>query len=397
MMPITMPAKRLKMYQCLMLRIMTTTMADDFGLDAFYIVALTTRPICDNEVNPLLIRHVFIGAEGDCLESIANQKSEQWISAFGCSSQTPFMRSDVHVNTYKATSEPFYVFKLSTFHIAPLYSLSCLPLISSTFSNLHSEPSSLRPTLCLFRYFTYFVASDVWDYNFPILFDAPCSRFNFCSCLVIHSLRSHNRFPAFKSADPPMLWLWRYLAADLCPTDLALFDLDQDVARSRQLLSRYAAYTHYRSRGWFVRPGLRFGGAHFLLYSESPTRRHAAFCVLVDCVADDPVMCPALHSIPCNMLITEIEQAEAAFDRSNSSGSENQPPPTLDAPDSSRPDEKRLGLEMIRVCTMLRVAGSVGKVPAGNETEIGITIAISSSSLLLLAVRRMARRLIYFA
>ncbi|VEL36983.1 unnamed protein product [Protopolystoma xenopodis] len=38
-----------------MLGIRTTNMADDFGLSAFYIVALTTRPSCDNEVNPLLV------------------------------------------------------------------------------------------------------------------------------------------------------------------------------------------------------------------------------------------------------------------------------------------------------------------------------------------------------
>ncbi|VEL43568.1 unnamed protein product, partial [Protopolystoma xenopodis] len=33
---------------------MTTNMADGFGLGAFYTVALTTRPSCDNEVNPLV-------------------------------------------------------------------------------------------------------------------------------------------------------------------------------------------------------------------------------------------------------------------------------------------------------------------------------------------------------
>ncbi|VEL33165.1 unnamed protein product [Protopolystoma xenopodis] len=52
MMPTTMPANRLRMYQvhCLMLGIMTTTMADDFELCAFYIVTLTTRPSCDYEL-----------------------------------------------------------------------------------------------------------------------------------------------------------------------------------------------------------------------------------------------------------------------------------------------------------------------------------------------------------
>ncbi|VEL30340.1 unnamed protein product [Protopolystoma xenopodis] len=53
-MPTTMPAKRLRMYQvhCQMLGIMITTIADDFGLGAFYMVFLKTRPSCDNEVNP---------------------------------------------------------------------------------------------------------------------------------------------------------------------------------------------------------------------------------------------------------------------------------------------------------------------------------------------------------
>ncbi|VEL41910.1 unnamed protein product [Protopolystoma xenopodis] len=43
--------KRLRMYQvhCQMLGAMTTNMADDFGLGAFYIVSVTTRPSCDNE------------------------------------------------------------------------------------------------------------------------------------------------------------------------------------------------------------------------------------------------------------------------------------------------------------------------------------------------------------
>lgn len=44
---------------------------------------------------------------------------------------------------------------------------------------------------------------------------------------------------------------------------------------------RYAAYVYYRSRGWIVRPSLTLGGIDFLLYSESPNLRHAAFAVIV--------------------------------------------------------------------------------------------------------------------
>ncbi|KAL5103135.1 tRNA-splicing endonuclease subunit Sen2-1 [Taenia crassiceps] len=44
---------------------------------------------------------------------------------------------------------------------------------------------------------------------------------------------------------------------------------------------RYAAYLHYRSRGWIVRPALTLGGVDFLLYAESPCLRHAAYAVIV--------------------------------------------------------------------------------------------------------------------
>ena len=43
---------------------------------------------------------------------------------------------------------------------------------------------------------------------------------------------------------------------------------------------RYAAYRHYRSRGWVVRPGVRYG-ATFVLYRDHPDAIHGEYCVLV--------------------------------------------------------------------------------------------------------------------
>ncbi|VEL09215.1 unnamed protein product [Protopolystoma xenopodis] len=60
-----------------MLGIMTTTMADDFALTAFYIVALTTRPSCDNEVNPLL-RSSLVGGEGPISVDGADETQAKW-------------------------------------------------------------------------------------------------------------------------------------------------------------------------------------------------------------------------------------------------------------------------------------------------------------------------------
>ncbi|GAB5369522.1 hypothetical protein AAMO2058_001411900 [Amorphochlora amoebiformis] len=44
---------------------------------------------------------------------------------------------------------------------------------------------------------------------------------------------------------------------------------------------RYATYHYYRSRGWIIRSGLKFG-ADFLFYKDSPEKVHASFCVVVE-------------------------------------------------------------------------------------------------------------------
>jgi len=44
---------------------------------------------------------------------------------------------------------------------------------------------------------------------------------------------------------------------------------------------RYAVYHHFRSRGWIVKSGLKFG-ADYLLYTGSPEIVHAAYSVIID-------------------------------------------------------------------------------------------------------------------
>ncbi|XP_029155907.1 tRNA-splicing endonuclease subunit Sen2 isoform X2 [Nylanderia fulva] len=49
-------------------------------------------------------------------------------------------------------------------------------------------------------------------------------------------------------------------------------------------LQKYVVYHYYRSKGWVVKPGLKYGG-DFLLYKEGPPFFHASYIVIVE-VAD---------------------------------------------------------------------------------------------------------------
>lgn len=46
------------------------------------------------------------------------------------------------------------------------------------------------------------------------------------------------------------------------------------------LIKQYVAYHHYRSRGWCVRSGIKFG-CDYLLYKRGPPFQHAQFCITV--------------------------------------------------------------------------------------------------------------------
>ncbi|XP_028047203.1 tRNA-splicing endonuclease subunit Sen2 isoform X3 [Monomorium pharaonis] len=49
-------------------------------------------------------------------------------------------------------------------------------------------------------------------------------------------------------------------------------------------IQKYVVYHYYRSKGWVVKPGIKYGG-DFLLYKEGPPFYHASYIVLVE-VAD---------------------------------------------------------------------------------------------------------------
>ena len=54
----------------------------------------------------------------------------------------------------------------------------------------------------------------------------------------------------------------------------------EDLAPDDAFLLSYAAYHHFRSLGWVVRSGIKFG-ADYLLYNRGPAFSHAEFAVLV--------------------------------------------------------------------------------------------------------------------
>ncbi|KAJ2260689.1 tRNA splicing endonuclease subunit sen2 [Coemansia sp. RSA 376] len=60
----------------------------------------------------------------------------------------------------------------------------------------------------------------------------------------------------------------------------SLWHLFCKVDRSSEFALKYAAYYYYRSKGWVVRSGLKFG-SDFLLYAKGPAHSHAQYSVVV--------------------------------------------------------------------------------------------------------------------
>ncbi|KAG0659838.1 tRNA splicing endonuclease subunit sen2 [Maudiozyma exigua] len=60
-----------------------------------------------------------------------------------------------------------------------------------------------------------------------------------------------------------------------CLTDISRYSEDLHT-----LLIQYAAYHHYRSHGWCVRSGIKFG-SDYILYKRGPPFQHADFCIMV--------------------------------------------------------------------------------------------------------------------
>lgn len=61
-------------------------------------------------------------------------------------------------------------------------------------------------------------------------------------------------------------------------------------------LQKYVVYHYYRSKGWVVKPGIKYGG-DFLLYKKGPPFYHASYMVIIEIAdADSLVVDPTMSS-----------------------------------------------------------------------------------------------------
>lgn len=65
-----------------------------------------------------------------------------------------------------------------------------------------------------------------------------------------------------------------------------LFHYIYDPQDNDNFVTTYAAYFYFRSKGWVVKPGFKFG-SDFVLYKDGPTYNHSLFCVTVVTVSSD--------------------------------------------------------------------------------------------------------------
>lgn len=59
-----------------------------------------------------------------------------------------------------------------------------------------------------------------------------------------------------------------------------LFKQVYDESNGNNFIFKYAAYFYFRSKGWIVKNGLKFG-TDFVLYKDGPKYNHSLFCVTV--------------------------------------------------------------------------------------------------------------------
>lgn len=78
-----------------------------------------------------------------------------------------------------------------------------------------------------------------------------------------------------------------FLTFALKVLDIGVYELFSQLVGSvveyrqiHQLVTQYVAYHHYRSHGWCVRSGIKFG-CEYLLYKRGPPFQHAEFGVMV--------------------------------------------------------------------------------------------------------------------
>ncbi|XP_032680622.1 tRNA-splicing endonuclease subunit Sen2 [Odontomachus brunneus] len=82
--------------------------------------------------------------------------------------------------------------------------------------------------------------------------------------------------------------------------DGSLFDINNAwlyfCKEKTDFLQKYVVYHYYRSKGWVVKPGIKYGG-DFLLYKEGPPFYHASYIVIVEVVdADSLILDPTVST-----------------------------------------------------------------------------------------------------
>ncbi|CAK9796474.1 tRNA-splicing endonuclease subunit Sen2 [Anthophora plagiata] len=82
----------------------------------------------------------------------------------------------------------------------------------------------------------------------------------------------------------------------------------------QNFIPKYVVYHYFRSKGWVVKPGLKYGG-DFLLYKQGPPFYHASYIVIIDTVDGDPLIrneVKCMHKLTWNNLLGLERLSETA-------------------------------------------------------------------------------------
>lgn len=82
----------------------------------------------------------------------------------------------------------------------------------------------------------------------------------------------------------------------------------------KYFIQKYVAYHYFRSKGWVVKPGLKYGG-DFLLYKQGPPFYHASYIVIIEVIdADTLVLLPSknMRNLTWNILLGLERLSETA-------------------------------------------------------------------------------------
>ncbi|CAK9828092.1 tRNA-splicing endonuclease subunit Sen2 [Anthophora retusa] len=82
----------------------------------------------------------------------------------------------------------------------------------------------------------------------------------------------------------------------------------------QNFIPKYVVYHYFRSKGWVVKPGLKYGG-DFLLYKQGPPFYHASYIVVIDTVDGDSLIrneAECMHKLTWNNLLGLERLSETA-------------------------------------------------------------------------------------